>query len=176
MSPANKSAARAAIGDALAAPRTLPLFVRINPIDSTFVRDDLAAIVRHTPDAIVLPKAEGAASIRALDALLESMIPVLPIATETAAAIFQLGSYADVRDRLIGLTWGAEDLPAAIGATSSREDDGTLTPPYQVARALTLFAAHAAGVAAIETVYPDFRDTDGLETYARRAAATALPA
>ena len=165
VSPANKAAAREAVAEALSTPRVVPLFVRINPIDSAFVQDDLAAIATHAPDAIVLPKADGAASIRAFDVT----IPILPIATETAAAVFQLGSYADVRDRLIGLTWGAEDLPAAIGATSSREDDGSLTPPYQMVRALTLFAAHAANVAAIETVYPNFRDTESLATYARRA-------
>ena len=165
VSPANKAAARDAIAEALSAPRTVPLFVRINPIDSIFVRDDLAAIAGHAPDAIVLPKAEGAATVRAL----ATPVPILPIATETAAAVFALGSYADVRDRLVGLTWGAEDLPAAIGATSGREDDGALTPPYQMVRALALFAAHAAGVPAIETVYPDFRDADGLAAYARRA-------
>jgi citrate lyase subunit beta/citryl-CoA lyase len=79
-----------------------------------------------------------------------------------------LGSYGGVTDRLCGLTWGAEDLPAAIGATTSREADGRYTPPYEVARALTLFGAHAAGVPAIETVYPDFRDLEGLAAYAAR--------
>ena len=82
----------------------------------------------------------------------------------------ELGSYGAVAERLAGLTWGAEDLPAAIGAATSRESDGRYTPPYELARSLTLFGAHAAGVAAIETVFPAFRDLDGLGAYAARAA------
>jgi citrate lyase subunit beta/citryl-CoA lyase len=94
----------------------------------------------------------------------------LPIATETPGAIFALGSYAEVRDRLFGLTWGAEDLPAAIGAIAAREPDGRYTAPIETVRSLALFGAHAAGVAAIETVYPDFRDLEGLAAYAARGA------
>jgi citrate lyase subunit beta/citryl-CoA lyase len=82
--------------------------------------------------------------------------------------LFQLGTFGGVK-RLAALTWGAEDLPAAVGATTSREEDGRLTPPYEVARALCLFGAAAAGVAPIETVYPAFRDLDGLAAYAARA-------
>lgn len=150
------------------ADRTARLFVRINPIDGDLAARDLDSILDARPDAIVLPKAEGAASVQAL-AVRAGDIPVLPIATETPAAIFQLGSFAAVGERLVGLTWGAEDLPAAIGATTSRHEDGSYTPPYEIARALTLFAAHAAGVEAIETVYPAFRDLDGLAAYAARA-------
>jgi citrate lyase subunit beta/citryl-CoA lyase len=84
------------------------------------------------------------------------------------AAIFTLGEYAGVADRLCGLTWGAEDLPAAIGAATSREPDGSYTAPYQMVRSLLLFGAHAAGVAAIETVYPAIRDHEGLAAYAAR--------
>jgi citrate lyase subunit beta/citryl-CoA lyase len=149
------------------------VFVRINPLDTDLSVADLAALHGLTPDAIVLPKAEGAASVHALaDRLAEAGIdaPILPIATETPAAIFQLGSYAGCGVALVGLTWGAEDLPAAIGAATSREDDGHYTPPYEMVRSLALFGAHAAGVAAIETVYPAFRDMEGLKAYARRAA------
>ena len=96
--------------------------------------------------------------------------PILPIATETPAALFELGSYREVADRLLGLTWGAEDLPAAMGATGAREADGRYTAPIETARSLALLAAHAAGVPAIETVYPDFRDLDGLAAYAARGA------
>ena len=165
---AGKDAARAHVAAFLAEPRTMPLFVRINPLDSGLADDDLAAVLSAKPDGIVLPKAEGAASLAALDAKLGGDIAILPIATETPAAIFALGSYGGVTDRLVGLTWGAEDLPAAIGAATSREADGSYTAPYQLARSLTLFGAHAAGVAAIETVYPDFRDLDGLAAYAAR--------
>jgi citrate lyase subunit beta/citryl-CoA lyase len=142
--------------------------VRINAVGSPYANDDLVALREAHSDAIMLPKAEGAASIHALSSW--TGLPILPIATETPAAIFVLGSYAEVRDRLLGLTWGAEDLPAAIGATAAREADGRYTPPIETVRALALFAAHAAGIPAIETVYPDFRDLDGLEAYAARGA------
>ena len=172
VAPEKKAAGRAAIAEWLGGDRQVTTFVRINPLSSTFADADLAAVLPGHPDGIVLPKAEGAASIAALlakagDALVP---PILPIATETAAAIFQLGSYGDVASRLAGLTWGAEDLPAAIGAIGSRHPDGTYTAPYEMVRSLTLFGAHAAGVAAIETVYPAIRDEVGLAAYAARAA------
>ncbi len=165
---AAKATARAAVAAFLGKPRRQLLFVRINPLDSGLADDDLAAILPANPDGIVLPKAEGGASLATLDAQLSGDMLILPIATETPAAVFALGSYGGVTKRLCGLTWGAEDLPAAIGASTSRESDGSYTAPYQLARSLTLFGAHAAGVAAIETVYPDFRDLDGLAAYAAR--------
>lgn len=165
---AAKATARAAVAAFLGEPRRQLLFVRINPLDSGLADDDLAAILPANPDGIVLPKAEGGASLATLDAQLSGDMLILPIATETPAAVFALGSYGGVTKRLCGLTWGAEDLPAAIGASTSRESDGSYTAPYQLARSLTLFGAHAAGVAAIETVYPDFRDLDGLAAYAAR--------
>ncbi len=168
VAPGAKAAARAQVAAFLAEPRTMPLFVRINPLDSGLADDDLAAVLPGKPDGIMLPKAEGGASLAALAARLSGDIAILPIATETPAAMFALGTYGGVTHRLVGLTWGAEDLPAAIGAVTSREADGSYTAPYQLARSLTLFGAHAAGVAAIETVYPDFRDLDGLAAYAAR--------
>jgi citrate lyase subunit beta/citryl-CoA lyase len=169
VAPEAKPAAREAVAAFLGRDRTLPLYVRVNPLDGGLTPADLAATLPARPDGIVLPKAEGAASVEAL-VHLDVAVPILPIATETPAAVFALGSYASVADRLAGLTWGAEDLPAAIGAVTSREADGSYTPPYQLARSLTLFGAHAAGVPAIETVYPDFRDLDGLAAYAARGA------
>jgi citrate lyase subunit beta/citryl-CoA lyase len=176
VSLANKDAARHAIADYLAGAREVFTLVRVNPLDGHLTAADIAAIVAARPDAIMLPKAEGAPSIAQLDLILRSegaadasLPPILPIATETAAAIFTLGSYREAKDRLLGLTWGAEDLPAAIGATASREADGSYTAPYDVARALTLFAAHAASVAAIDTVFPAIKDETGLAAYAARA-------
>jgi len=168
VAPAAKPAAREMVAAFLATERRAILFVRVNPLDSGLIDDDLAAILPGRPDGVVLPKAEGAASLAALDARLSGNVMILPIASETPAAIFALGSYGGVTPRLCGLTWGAEDLPAAIGAQTSREPDGSYTAPYQLARSLTLFGAHAAGVPAIETVYPDFRDLDGLAAYAAR--------
>lgn len=170
-----KSEARQVVAAFLARPRTLTLYVRVNPLspvtDEEMTGEDLKWITPGKPDGIVLPKAEGADSIRHLDqqllALGNSTARILPIATETARAVFALGSYAGA-PRLAGLTWGAEDLPSAIGAVTAREKDGQFTPPYEMVRALALFAAHAAGVPAIETIYPDFRDENGLKVYAGR--------
>lgn len=167
----NKPAARQAVARFLAGRRALPLFVRVNALGGE-TDADLAAIVPQGPDGIVLPKAEGAASLAELDrrltALGDKRAAILPIASETPKAIFALGSYGDVTPRLCGLSWGAEDLPAAIGAMTAREADGGFTPPYEMVRALALFGAHAARVPAIETVYPSFRDEAGLASYAVR--------
>lgn len=169
VSPEKKPAARAAVAEWLAGARDVPCLVRINPVDGGEARADLDAVLPGKPDGIVLPKAEGAASVRILAEMAGgSCPPILPIATETAAAVFSLGEYAQVGAQLLGLTWGAEDLPAAIGAASSREADGSYTAPYQMVRALTLFGAHAAGVAAIETVYPDIANAEGLAAYVAR--------
>ena len=172
VAPEAKPAARRAVAAFLEANPTASLWVRINPIDSPEAANDLEAVVSAHPDGIVLPKAEGGASVtelaQRLTALGNATALVLAIATETPAAMFQLGTYGGVK-RLAGLTWGAEDLPAAIGASSSREEDGSFTSPYELARSLCLFGAAAAGVAPIETVYPAFRDLDGLAAYAARA-------
>jgi citrate lyase subunit beta/citryl-CoA lyase len=171
VAPDAKPQAREEIARFLGRPRDhgVHVFVRINPIDGPLAAEDLAAILPARPDGIVLPKAEGLASLDALAARGVAHIPILPIATETPAAMFRLGEYAGSSLPLAALTWGAEDLPAAIGATTAREADGSYTAPYQLARSLTLFGAHAAGTAAIETVYPDFRDLEGLAAYAARA-------
>jgi len=168
-----KDFARCAVADFLGrAVRPQPLFVRINPLGSRLADDDLAAVIGGGPDGIVLPKSESGALVGELAARLQALgddrALILPIATETPAAVFGLGSYAGVSPRLCGLTWGAEDLPAAIGAATAREDDGSYTAPYQMVRALLMFGAHAAGVPAIETVYPAINDPDGLARYAAR--------
>lgn len=170
-----KEAARAEVATFLAeAGRDVALFVRINPLDGGLADADLDAVIGSRPTGIVLPKAEGAASMIDLDRRMRERGDedglILPIATETPRAIFRLGEYAGSSARLIGVTWGAEDLPAAIGAISARHEDGSYTPPYEIARSLTLFAAAAADVAPIETVYPAIRDIDGLAAYAARGA------
>lgn len=168
----SKPEARRAVADFLGRGRETPLWVRINPVDGAEAERDLAAVVPAHPDGIVLPKAEGGASVnelaRRLTELGNATAQILAIATETPAAIFQLGSYGGAK-RLAGLTWGAEDLPAAIGAATAREEDGRYTPPYELARSLCLFGAAAAGVAPIETVFPAFRDEEGVRAYAGRA-------
>jgi citrate lyase subunit beta/citryl-CoA lyase len=167
---ASKEIARQAVAEYLPEPRHTKVFVRVNPIESGVLKEDLAAIISGHPDAIVLPKAEGVSSVQALLAMMgEQRVPILPIATETPAAVFELGTYHQCREDLVGLTWGAEDLPAAIGASTSREDNGRYTAPYEMARSLTLFAAHRAQIQAIETVFPDIQDKAGLEAYVSRA-------
>lgn len=179
VSPDNKAKARDAAAEWLSSGRKgVRTFIRVNAENSHMTQDDLNAVLPYLPDAIVLPKAEGARSVNWLCALAAATAdapagdapPILPIATETPGGIFELGSMRDVSARLIGLTWGAEDLPAAIGAITSREADGRYTPPYEMARSLTLFAAHAAGVAAIDTVFPALGDEAGLTAYVACAA------
>ncbi|WP_166036662.1 CoA ester lyase [Sphingosinicella sp. YJ22] len=167
-----KAEARRHVADFLRAVGGNQIWVRVNPLDSGENQRDLDGVLAAHPHGLVLPKAEGGRDVDELARRLtergNATAQILAIATETPAAIFGLGSYGGAK-RLAGLTWGAEDLPAAIGAATSREEDGSFTAPYEIARSLCLFGAAAAGVAPIETVYPNFKDVDGLATYAARA-------
>lgn len=148
-------------------------WVRINPITTPDALADLAAIVRGRPAGILLPKAEGTADVarvslyldalEARDGLAPNSIAVIPVVTETARATLLLQTYAEATlPRLYGLTWGAEDLSASLWASTNMDDDGRLALTYRVARSLTLCAAKAAGAEAVDTVYPNFRDADGM--------------
>ena len=176
ISPERKPAAREAARDYLKAhtgeadrPR---LFVRINGLDTGMTDADLEAIVPGKPDAVLFPKAEGGTSVIHLDAKLtaqEAMagvaggsIKVLAQNVESAAGLFLAGTFKDASPRLIGMTWGPEDLSAELGAESNRDDKGFLTEPYRFARSVCLFGAAAAKLPAIETVYVDFRNSEGL--------------
>lgn len=176
VAPENKAAARARVREFLAAHssgRRQQFWVRINPLDHADAGADLAAVIPARPDGIVLPKTRGPQDIDVLSQRIgvyevEHDIPtgsirVLPVATETPQAIFTLGGYANCGKRLAGLTWGAEDLAAAVGASANRDAEGRWTAPYQMVRSLCLFAAHAAGVEAIDTLWANFRDPAGLE-------------
>jgi citrate lyase subunit beta/citryl-CoA lyase len=155
------------------------LFVRPNPLDSGLIDDDLAAVVRPGLAGLLIPKANGAEDIaeiaRKLDRLeaeagmAAGTVKIAVVSTETPLAMFNLQSYTPPHPRLVGLTWGAEDLGAAIGATDNKEADGSWTFPYQVARAQCLFASASAGVVPIDTLYANFRDPEGLETDCRKA-------
>jgi len=174
VAPSMKAEARAKVAALLddQAPRDWAFFVRVNPLDSGIMAADLAAVVKPGLDALLIPKANGAADIACIAAELDRLetaagmtpgrVKIAVVATETPLALFNLGGYTPPHPRLVALTWGAEDLAAAIGATANKEADGSWTFPYQVARAQCLFAAAAAEVAPIETLYADFRDTDGL--------------
>jgi citrate lyase subunit beta / citryl-CoA lyase len=160
-------------------PRTWLFFVRVNPFDTGMTFDDMAAVVKPGLDGLLIPKANGAADVARIGDELDRLeaaagmavgsVKIAVVATETAQAMFNLGSYTPPHPRLVALTWGAEDLAAAIGATSNKEADGAWTSPYMLARNLCLFAAGSADVLAIDTLYADFRDPDGLELDCRRA-------
>ncbi|MEO1253084.1 MAG: CoA ester lyase [Pseudomonadota bacterium] len=154
-------------------------FIRVNPADSDDFEKDLEAVMAGAPDGIVLPKAHAPDDILVLGARLSKYenalrlearsTRILPVATETPKALFSLGEYAKVNERLAGLTWGAEDLGAAVGALSKKGEAGEWSDPFALARSLCLFAASSAGVPAIDTLYADFRDDEGLAASARRA-------
>jgi len=181
VAPSQKVAARAMVAALLddRSPRVWQFFVRVNPFDTGMTLDDMAAVVKPGLDGLLIPKADGAADIARIGEILDRLeadagmakgiVKIAVVATETPTAMFNLGSYAPAHPRLVALTWGAEDLAAAIGATANKEADGSWTFPYQVARSLCLFAAAAAGVAPLDTLYADFRDSDGLERDCRRA-------
>ncbi|MEJ2603264.1 MAG: CoA ester lyase [Gammaproteobacteria bacterium] len=154
-------------------------WVRINALASGEAGADLPAVVRDGLDGIVVPKAGGAEDIVRLDRWLVSLesaagmapgsVRLLAIATETPAAVFRLAEYAEAGPRLVALSWGAEDLSAAIGAMSTRDAEGRWLPTFQTVRSLCVLAAAAAGVTAVDTVYTDFRDLEGLRTCADAA-------
>ncbi len=179
VAPANLPAARALVADCLRTHPGARLWVRINALGTAQALADLAAVVPAAPAGIVLPKAEGAADVvrlghylSALEAaggLAEGQTRIAVVATETPASLFTLGSYAATPPRLAALTWGAEDLAAALGASANREGDGNYAAPFVLARTLCLAAATAAGVAPIDTVFTDFRDEAGLAAEASAA-------
>lgn len=177
VAPSSRAQARATVSAALAG--LDKAWVRINALDTEDADLDLEAVLPGAPAGIVLPKPESAADAVELAARLDELerelgiavgsTRILPVCTERPEALFSLGGYVGATDRLAGLTWGAEDLAAAVGASANRDADGGWTEPYRLARSLCLFAAAAAGVAAIDTVYTDFGDADGLERYAADA-------
>ena len=161
------------------------LWVRINPLSSEKALPDLAAIVAGAPDGILLPKITGAGDLNLLHNYLTILevregvepgsVKVLLVATETAQAVFNLGNFKDVSTRLWGMTWGAEDLSAALGASTNRDESGEFELTYRIARSMCLLGAVAAEVEPIDTVFTNFRDTEGLvreSVAARRAGFT----
>ena len=189
VSAQNKVTARQLVSDFLRAHTERSrreLWVRINPLSDPAGLLDLVAVVMARPDGIVLPKADGPDVVRTLSTYLQALemrdeipagsIRILPVATETARAPFNLAQYADLGDpRLLGLTWGAEDLSSAIGASTNKAADGDWDEPYRLVRSLCLLAAHAAEVQAIDTLYSDYKDLDGLRrtsTHAQRQGFT----
>lgn len=176
---ARGSAAAFIEGARMATPRPF-LCVRVNGLQTGLTDADLDVVAAAKPDAIMLPKAEGGASVihaaaklavrEAQNDLPDGHIKILPIATETAASLFVAGTFAAARERLIGLTWGAEDLSAELGAHANRDAQGHFLDPYRLARALCLAGAAAAQVPAIDTVYVDFHNEQGFRRECEDAA------
>jgi citrate lyase subunit beta/citryl-CoA lyase len=175
----NRPKARALVREYLKGSARQALWVRVNPIGSPDYRADLAAIIGGHPAGLVIPKPDSPDALRTLDAdvsalevshgIAERSIAVLPVATETPTAVATLMDYRDPPPRLFGLTWGAEDLSAAVGAATNRDESGEFLLTYKIVRSLCLIAAKAAGVEAIETLHADFRDSAGLARFARAA-------
>ncbi|MGX8013762.1 HpcH/HpaI aldolase/citrate lyase family protein [Mesorhizobium sp. ORM8.1] len=182
VAPANKVAARAAAASFISSQRQKTpsaVYVRVNDLSTGLTDDDLAALVPAKPDGIMLPKSNRGQDVQQLAARLrvreaENGLPdggirILPIITETAAGVLAAASYAGASARLAGLTWGAEDLSAAIGARSARDESGRYTDVFRLARTMTILAASAAELAAIDTVFPEFRDMVAFEAECREA-------
>ncbi|MBT8092438.1 MAG: CoA ester lyase [Gammaproteobacteria bacterium] len=158
---------------------TSSAWVRINPVDSRDAAADLDAVVPSGPTGILLPKPVSGADVTRLSERLDDLedrhgiearsIRIMALCTETPRALFALDSFVDATPRLAALSWGAEDLGAALGARSNRDEAGNWLPVFEMARSLCLLAAAAAEVAAIDTVYTDFRDDKGLVGYAAKA-------
>ena len=181
VAPERKSYARDHVASLLDSGSMPPwsFFVRPNPLESGLTAADLAAVVKPGLKGLLIPKANGAHDVAIIASSLDALeskagmepgsVKIAVVATETPLAMFNLGSYTPPHPRLAALTWGAEDLGAAVGATDNKEADGSWTSPYQMARNLCLFAAASAGVLPIDTLYANFRDPEGLEADCRRA-------
>jgi len=175
VAPAAKVKARGIVAEYLksAMGSKIRFYVRVNALSTGLIDADLDAVIPGRPDGIMLPKSAGGADVIALGAKLaareaisglpEGSIKILPISTETTASIFDMGSYRGASARFEALTWGAEDLSAEVAAETNRMPDGNYTEPYRLARSLCLFAATAAEVTPIDTVFTNFRDGEGLK-------------
>jgi citrate lyase subunit beta/citryl-CoA lyase len=152
--------------------RNWQAFVRINPLKTPESLQDLAAVIGKGLAGIVLPKVDGVHDIEILSAQIEALevragiqrgqTRILVVATETAQAMLNMAGYCRKLPRLVGLTWGAEDLSSAVGALTNRESDGSLSHLYIMARSMCLLAATATQIAPIDTLYANFRDGEGL--------------
>ena len=184
--PDRKAEARNMVAAAIAGAAVKSrVWVRVNPLSGGLTKADLDAVIGAGPGGVFLPKAEGGHHVETLDAMLtacEKSAGIAPgttkvaaLVTETAAAMFTTGTYdaaSKGQTRLVAMSWGAEDLSSELGASEQRGADGEYTHVYQMARSLCLIGAVKAGVAPIETVQPEFRDLEALESRARSVRAS----
>jgi citrate lyase subunit beta/citryl-CoA lyase len=158
-----------------------PIGIRINALDTEFWETDLDATLRHnSPKFYMIPKVSSEETLKRVSAKIASLeaacgrsvgdTKLLPIATEVPEAVFRLREIASA-ERVVAMTWGCEDLSAAIGATRTRGANGRYLPVFENIRAMTLMAAKAAGVHAIDGVYTDLSDLTGLADEAAEARA-----
>lgn len=173
VAPADKASARGMAAEFIRDQRggSSLLYVRVNDLSTGLTDDDLAAVAPLSPAGIMLPKSSSGADVQQLSAklrvheaengLIDGSIRILPLISETASAVFTGGSYRGSSARLSGLTWGAEDLSAAVGARSTRDGSGVYTDVFRLARAITILAAASAEVPAVDTVFVNFRDDAG---------------
>ena len=175
----NREKARGLVREFLKEKHAQFIWVRVNPLDSADFRKDIEAVVPSAPAGLVIPKPDGPHILNVIDAHLITLeqnagleigkIGLLPVASETPVAALSLQDYRSKPPRLTALSWGAEDLSAAVGASTNRDADGEFLLTYKIVRTMALLAAKAAGVDAIETLHADFRDAKGLERVARGA-------
>ncbi|MEX4008149.1 HpcH/HpaI aldolase/citrate lyase family protein [Neoaquamicrobium sediminum] len=167
----NKQAARETATAFIASERNGPsIYVRVNDLSTGLTDDDLAAVMKAAPAGVMLPKSNSADDVGRLavrlrvheaeNGLADGVTKIIPIITETPLGTLNAATYRHAGARLAGLTWGAEDLSAEIGAADTRDDEGAYTDVFRLARVSTILAAGAAEVAAIDTVFPDFRDEE----------------
>jgi citrate lyase subunit beta/citryl-CoA lyase len=179
IAPESKAMARPLVHDFIKAhpEQRARLWVRINPFDGPHTLLDLAAVMPARPGGIMLPKVYSRAEVEKLDHCLSALevangieqgsTPVIVLITETAEAMFHTGTYKGT-PRVVALTWGAEDLADAIGASSNKNPDGTYSFTFELARSLTLLGAATAGVTAIDTISADFKDLEALRARAEK--------
>jgi len=184
VSAARKAAARQISARYIAATRALErrplIYVRVNALDTPYWEDDLAGVMGSRPDGVLLPKARSGGDVHTLSIALNhaeeragidrGATRIIAIATEVPVSLLQMHTYVGSSSRLAGLSWGAEDLSAVLGATATRAAGGAWTSPYQLARNLCLFTAAAANAQPIDTVFVDLRDMQGLRAEASIAA------
>jgi citrate lyase subunit beta/citryl-CoA lyase len=161
------------------AERGVPVWVRINAVETDDALPDLAAVIEGRPDGIVLPKARDGADVHRVDHWLEVLearlgqprgrIGLLPLITESAGALLKAASFTALPSRVAGLTWGAEDLAADVGALGNKGSDGEFELTYAMARSFCLLAAASAGVPAFDTVDTEIRDAVAVERRARNS-------
>jgi len=179
VTPQNRIKARGLAREFLRERNRQSIWVRINPVGSPDFVTDMEAVIASAPAGLIVPKPDGPQDLLTLDAHLVTLetqaglplrsIQLLPVATETPTAVLSLRDYRSPPPRLAALSWGAEDLSAALGAATNREKNGEFLFVHKMVRAMVLIAAKAAGVGAIETLHADFRDSAGLERTARLA-------